>query len=177
VPNNPVDVPDDGTLEAGATLHYQDNGDGTITDRNTRLTWEKKSDDSGLHDKDNAYYWSGFGETIWDWLEQINTEGGKGFAGHNDWRIPNVKELHSIINYERFDPTVNRVFNNNCTPGVDLLTGSCTAASLTDTDYWSSSTIVFAPESAWLVNFRLGGVDSAGKNNALQVRAVRGGCR
>ena len=39
---NFVDVPDDGTLEAGATLRYRDNGDGTITDRHTKLMWEKK---------------------------------------------------------------------------------------------------------------------------------------
>ena len=37
VSGNPVDVPDDGTLEAGAALRYRDNKDGAITDLNTRL--------------------------------------------------------------------------------------------------------------------------------------------
>ena len=48
---------DDGNIQAGATLSYTDNGDGTITDNNTKLMWEKKSDDGGLHDKDNTYVW------------------------------------------------------------------------------------------------------------------------
>jgi hypothetical protein len=34
-PATPEAVPDDGTIEAGATLAYTDNGDGTITDLNT----------------------------------------------------------------------------------------------------------------------------------------------
>jgi len=37
----------DGDIQAGATLKYKDNGNGTITDRNTKLVWEKKSDDNG----------------------------------------------------------------------------------------------------------------------------------
>jgi hypothetical protein len=66
-----VSVPDDGTLQAGAALRYTDNGDGTITDLNTRLTWEKKSMDGGLHDVGNKDPWSSDGthETIWDWVQ------------------------------------------------------------------------------------------------------------
>ncbi|MGH8864149.1 MAG: hypothetical protein ACREVZ_05825 [Burkholderiales bacterium] len=40
----------DGDIQAGATLKYKDNGNGTITDRNTKLVWEKKSADGGIHD-------------------------------------------------------------------------------------------------------------------------------
>lgn len=172
VMGNPVDVPDDGTVEAGATLRYRDHGNGTITDKNTGLMWEKKSDDGGLHDKDNAYPWSG-GETIWDWLDDVNAEGGTGFAGYSDWRIPNVKELQSIIDYGRFDPAVDLVFNNNCTPGVDVLSGSCTAS-----NYWSSTTEADSAAHAWNVGFSFGVVRADGKADfiILHVRAVRGGC-
>jgi hypothetical protein len=174
-----VDVPDDGTVEAGATLRYKDKGDGTIKDRNTKLTWEKKSDDDGLHDQDNTYAWSGNAtrtqETIWDWLEDINTEGGTGFAGHSDWRIPNVKELQSIIDYERSGPAVKPVFNKNCTPGVDVLSGSCTA----EPNYWSSTTTAGNPSlTAWVVRFGSGLVGFGSKEQSfLHVRAVRGGCQ
>jgi hypothetical protein len=46
---------------AGTTCdqaRYEDNGNGTVTDHLTSLTWEKKSDDGGIHDKDNSYTWS-----------------------------------------------------------------------------------------------------------------------
>src|SRR5437773_1945670 len=45
----------DGDLRKGAPLAYVDNGNGTITDVNTGLMWEKLSDDGTVHDKDNLY--------------------------------------------------------------------------------------------------------------------------
>jgi hypothetical protein len=67
-------VPDDGTVGAGGALRYADNGDGTISDLNTGLMWEKKSDDGSIHDKDDVHSWSGTGteQTVWDWLDDLN---------------------------------------------------------------------------------------------------------
>ncbi|MFT4570072.1 MAG: hypothetical protein ACI91F_000942, partial [Candidatus Binatia bacterium] len=50
----------DGDVQAGAVLSYTDNGDGTITDNNTGLMWEKKDDNPTptIHDIDNTYTWS-----------------------------------------------------------------------------------------------------------------------
>src|SRR5256886_17017803 len=48
----------DGELRKGAPLAYVDNGDGTVTDVNTGLVWEKLSDDGTVHDKDNMYTWT-----------------------------------------------------------------------------------------------------------------------
>ena len=47
----------DGAIQAGATLAYVDNGNGTITDANTGLMWEKLSDDGTIHDWNNPYIW------------------------------------------------------------------------------------------------------------------------
>jgi uncharacterized protein DUF1566 len=169
----PVAVPDDGVVQAGASLSYTDNGDGTITDNNTGLMWEKKSDDGGLHDKDNAYYWSGNGtqETIWDWLENVNAEGGTGFAGYHDWRVPNVRELLSIVNYQNTPVAVSAAFNGNCAEGTTVLTGSCTVL----TSYGSSTTWARSTGMAWAVDFTHGEVLAHDKTSAFRVRAVRGG--
>src|SRR5262245_54047278 len=163
----PVDVPDDGTLQRGAALQYKVLPDGTIKDLNTRLIWEVKCDGcGGLHDVDNTYRWSGDGtqETIWDWLDDINSEGGTGHAGHQDWRIPNVRELQSIVDYGRC---------NSCgsdTAAIDPIFGP-TAAS----GYWSSTTSANFPSGAWDVVFSVGSDGAFGKDGSLFVRAVRGG--
>jgi Protein of unknown function (DUF1566) len=169
----PVAVPDDGTLEAGVDLLYIDNGDGTITDPRTGLMWEKKSDDGGLHDKDNIYWWSGNGaqETVWDWLEDINSQGISGFAGYHDWRIPSVKELLSIVNYQNPPAAVSSAFNKDCVPGATVSTGSCTFLH----DYWSSSTWAANAGYAWTVSFNHGSVSRSLKADTARARAVRGG--
>ncbi len=160
-----VPVPDDGAIQAGKPLSYQDNGNGTITDLNTGLMWEKKDMAGGLHDWGNTYVWSGTGmgeETIWDWLADVNAEaGGIGFAGYTDWRIPNVRELQSIVDYGRSNPSIDPAF------------GATTA-----TFYWSSTTVTNFPANAWVVSFGNGFMPSNPKSGGLGnlVRAVRGGC-
>jgi hypothetical protein len=169
----PVAVADDGALQAGATLSYTDNGDGTITDNVTGLMWEKKGDNGGLHDKDNGYPWSGLGnqETIWDWLDDVNAEGGTGFAGHGDWRIPNAKEMQSLVNYQNAAPMTSTPFHSGCVAGATVLTGSCTVS----TAYWSSTTWRRSTGMAWGASFYEGLLTPSDKSSGLRVRAVRGG--
>ena len=91
----------DADVQAGDALSYTDNGDGTITDHNTGLMWEKKDDSGGIHDFDNTYSWcvdvspangtcdngtNSMDGTIVTFLATLN--GGGGFAGYTDWRIP-----------------------------------------------------------------------------------------
>jgi hypothetical protein len=63
---------------------FHDNGDGTITDRATGLMWMKN--DSG-----KPMNW----EQALAWAESLET------AGYSDWRLPNAKELQSIVDYSR----------------------------------------------------------------------------
>jgi hypothetical protein len=67
---------------------FEDNFDGTITDKATGLMWMKI--DSG---KLNA------GKMSWqqalEWAENLE------YAGYSDWRLPNAKELQSIVDYSR----------------------------------------------------------------------------
>jgi hypothetical protein len=176
-----VPVPDDGAFRKGLPQSFTDNGNGTITDNNTGLMWEKKDYETELHVFRRTYRWSGDGtqETIWDWLDDVNAEGGTGFAGYNDWRIPNVTELLSIMNYGARQ--AQPVFNNNCTYPCSVTTCSCSAA---ETSYWSSTTAAGLATYAWIVQVG-GAVGIDVKNNPnpyaerdlelYVVRAVRGG--
>jgi len=72
---------------------FHDNGDGTVTDRATGLTWMQV--DSGSlkagRGKDGRM----------DWQEALAWAEGLTYAGQSDWRLPNAKELQSLVDYER----------------------------------------------------------------------------
>ncbi len=163
----------DGEIQAGGALAYTDNGDGTITDLNTHLMWEKKSLDGSMHNMFHSYRWADAFNTF---IGSLN--GGSGFAGHTDWRLPNVKELQSIIDYgivndQNLKPLVVAAeFNTKCASGCTVTACSCTQSGF----YWSSTTFADAPSSAWSVSFANGSVSTAGpKTRNFYVRAVRGG--
>ncbi|MGH7322075.1 MAG: DUF1566 domain-containing protein [Candidatus Rokuibacteriota bacterium] len=141
-------------------------GDGTITDNNTGLMWEKKSDDGSIHDKDTTYTWPNAFDVH---IAALNT--APCFADHCDWRVPNVKELQSIVNYQNVNPSVSPAFNTGCVATCAVTACSCTAAS----SYWSSSTVAGNPAIAWNVDFGDGFVNASFKGNTNVVRAVRGG--
>jgi hypothetical protein len=163
----------DGDLQAGAALSYTDNGDGTITDNNAGLMWEKLCDEDPTpgttcpaeHDVDTTYTWA-------DAFGKIATLNTANFAGHNDWRLPNVKELQSIVNYQNSSPAVSLEFNTGCTAPCSVTTCSCTD----EGNHWSSTSVAPNGEFAWNVNFASGNVDIVNKQGfVLRVRAVRDG--
>jgi hypothetical protein len=157
----------DGEIQAGATLAYIDNGDGTVTDVNTGLMWEKLSDDGSIHDKDTTYVWDNA------FAVKVATLNSGTFAGYNDWRVPNRRELESIVNLENVSPSVSAAFNTACAPACTVLTCSCTVVS---GPYWSSSTVASGPHFAWRVSFSAGFGDAGNKSGFLSfVRAVRAG--
>jgi len=163
----------DGELQKGVVRSYTDNGDGTVTDNETGLTWEKKSDDGSIHDKDDLYIWT---DAFGVFIAALNTAS---FAGHNDWRVPNQIELQSLIDLSEQDPAVGSAFNNNCganssgNPGCLVANCSCVGALA---GYWSSTFARPNPLYAWSVFFNFGFVGNSHKTvETLHVRAVRGG--
>jgi len=168
-------------------MRFVDNGDGTITDNQTGLMWEKKSYDGTVHDVDYLYTWSKIhsinpdGTAYTKFLATLNS--GSGFAGYTDWRLPEVRkdggkeELDSLVDLSRGSPPyIFDEFNSSCTPGCSILTCSCTAADF----YWSSTTYAFPlknEEDAWVVNFYDGYSIPEGKDSDGYVRAVRGEAR
>jgi len=158
----------DGDIQAGQAFAYTDNGDGTISDNSTKLMWEKLSDDGGIHDWDNTYTWQrAFNAKI----AVLNRD--PCFAGYCDWRLPNRRELDSLVDADRKAPAVAPAFNTACTRGCSVTTCSCTQLDY----YWTSTSYADIPNFAWAVNCNVGDVSAFEKIPDIEyaVRAVRGG--
>lgn len=165
---------DDGDIQAGVVLpnpRFTDNGDGTITDNLTHLIWLKDANCSqGDRSWDNA---------LAD-VEELNSS--QTMNGHNcdnytgtftDWRLPNVRELQSLINYAFNDPALSDSAGTAEWAQGDAFTDIGSAS------YWSSTTDAnftdFGALFAWFVNFDNGDVLSSNKTNGSFVLPVRGG--
>lgn len=164
----------DGDLERGTARSFTDNGDGTITDNVTGLMWEKKSDDDSIHDKDVKYRWSTGtgnmdGTIVTTFLAGLNVAGG--FAGHTDWRISNIHELQTLVNFEVFSPSAFSEFNDSCSGGCMVMNRSCTNSR----DYTSSTTRQNFTDDTWDVGFADGDTVGGDKTVLKFVRAVGGG--
>lgn len=159
-----LDTGQDGEVQYGAALSYTDNGDGTITDNSTGLMWEKLDNNNvgGIHDQDNIYTWpEAFGK-----VAELNAAS---FAGYTDWRVPNRRELDSLITIEYKNPAVDPIFRTSCVPGCVSTTCSCQQSF----GYLSSSSLLQNPAMAYGINFWDGTDIIPAKSVAYGVRAVR----
>lgn len=129
-------------------------GDGTVTDRATGLIWKQCAE--GLSGADCL---TG-GATTFTWQQALQHAEAAVFAGSSLWRLPNKKELASLVEQRCVDPAINARFFPN------------TPASW----FWSSSPHAYPSYGAWYVYFGGGGgVYSDLKSYAEYVRLVRGG--
>ena len=91
-------------------------------DNNTGFVWEVKTDDGSQFDRDNGYRWGGLtaigrdhpdrqGLYHDDWNALVNAannfNSGAGLCGFTDWRLPNLKELYSLLAFDR-SPMLNQ---------------------------------------------------------------------
>lgn len=107
---------------------FVDNGDGTISDLATGLMWMKY--DTGMFQLGPA------GNGKMDWKSAMKHCAGLQFAGYGDWRLPDAKQLHSILDYDRCpdvtdSPAIDPIFD--CTAIVNM-------AGLKDWGYYWTST-------------------------------------
>jgi hypothetical protein len=152
---------------------FVDRGDGTVLDTSTRLVWEKKGRRAGdLHDVDRRAFWSSDGsqETIWDWLVLVNRETGRGYAGHDDWRIPNVKEMATLFDARNDEPHIAPIFTKEACAELDEARCSSTAGEF----YWTSTSFADYPAQAMAIGYGSLIIDGRLKTAPLAVRAVRG---
>lgn len=150
----------DGELQRGLAWpapRFTDNGDGTVTDELTGLVWLRDADCTTIRDAD----W----ETALSNVHSLMT-GACGLSDGSmatDWRLPNVRELTSLVDYGENDPALpsGHPFLN---VQSDLFIG-----------YWTSTSVFREPTSAWDVKLHDGNTALGSKGISRKVWAVRGG--
>jgi len=123
---------------------FRDNRDGTITDAATGLTWQKAD----------------AGKTM-DWKAALAHAESLELAGHSDWRLPNVKELQSIVDYSRAPDATDKARRGTAIDAV---------FTLSDPESWCwSSTTHIETGGAYYVCF--GQSFSTRKQNGKRINA------
>ena len=151
------------TAITASTAQLIDNNNGTITDPQTGLVWKKCSEGQAWSSADNNCD-DAANTAIFTWqnamqrAQDVNNGAGQNF-GQTDWRLPNIKELASIVEVRCNNPAINNtVFPE--TPG-----GS----------FWSSSSYASNAGDAWDILFTTGINTLFRKEGGSSVRLVRSG--
>ncbi len=128
----------------------------TVTDSQTGLMWMRCSLGQSGNDC------SGGSATEYNWqqaLALVAATNATGSGGYYDWRLPNIKELASIVEVRCHVPAINANVFPNTQSGF----------------YWSSSPDAHNNDFAWSVIFHDGKTFSYLKDGSFYVRLVRGG--
>lgn len=122
---------------------FNDNANGTVTDFATGLIWQQLSDAHNIqlstHDEASTY------------CENLN------LASNESWRLPTVKELSSLVDYQHANPSINKnMFSNTMS-----------------NRYWTASLVAGYNVMAWTVNFEDGEVKPTIRTLTSLIRCVR----
>lgn len=123
-------------------------GDDIVLDRATGLMWAADGNAAGCNN----------GAVI-TWANAIIYAEALTFATFSDWRVPNIKELGSIVDYSRLNPSVNVVFFSNTQ----------------NFRYCSSTTYIGLVTAIWYVMFSNGNMYPDPKTDEYYLRCVRKG--
>jgi len=120
---------DDGSYQMGYPIgggqRFIDNGNGTVVDMATGLMWVK----------DPNMIPGGLFASRMYWYDAINACENLDYAGHDDWRLPNINELMSIVDHGRYDPAFDPMY--------------FVRSPETWTPYWSSTICAPWTDGAW----------------------------
>nr|WP_275284988.1 DUF1566 domain-containing protein [Thiospirillum jenense] len=133
---------------------YTINANGTVLDTRTGLMWKRCTEGNTWNAATNGCS----GEpTTFDWSNALSLAEASTWANYTDWRLPNRKELASLIENCRIDQAINdTVFPNTH-----------------NSYYWSSSPSADYETMSWQIHFADGTTDSGVRLGANVVRLVR----
>jgi hypothetical protein len=127
--------------------------DGTVIHTKTGLMWKRCAE---------GQTWDGAtctgGASNFNWQNALAAAANLTFAGYSDWRLPNVKELQTIVEYCGYNPAINQTIF----PATQGSEGN---------PFWSASSVGLTLG----VPFEDGGLFFGSENNEFRVRLARGG--
>lgn len=149
------------------TIDFTVHNNGTVTHKPTGLMWKVCSEGQTWNSSDGSCTGT---ITTHNWQEALEIpsalNAGVGFASQTDWRLPNVKELMSIVELSCYGPAINKTIFNNTpseySPGYSPI-------------YWSSSPHADYSYFAWGVGFDYGYDGFSDRSDYGHVRLVRSG--
>ncbi len=172
----------DGALVAGIAIpspRFTDNGDNTVTDVLTELIWLKNPICMQTHypefDNDDT---AGDGKVNWqhalDFITGINASTYPDCgAGFTDWRLPNVRELESLMNLQYSQPALSNTAGDARWTANDPFSNG-----FSNELYWTGSTAAdYKPHFAWAVSLWEGFITHASYKDSsyFDIWPVRGG--
>jgi hypothetical protein len=156
----------DGDIRPGVawpTPRFVDNGEGTVTDMLTGLVWLRNANCASIS------------PAIWATALTNANALASGACGLSDgsvageWRLPSVKELLSLVDYEYYAPALSNAAGTGQWAEGDAFSGVQIYI------YWSSSSVARYPSHSCYVNLDSGHVSNDGKENSNYVWPVRAG--
>ncbi|MEA2028484.1 MAG: DUF1566 domain-containing protein, partial [Campylobacterota bacterium] len=124
-----------------------------VTHAKSALQWQ---DELYSSDEQSAYTTGSSIGKVESFEEAINYCETLSLDGYSDWRLPNFNELYLLVDRSKNSPAINDAFANK-----------------PQGHYWSSTTVSWEVNNAWVINFQYGNPETKDKTQVAYVRCVR----
>ena len=165
LPLDPAPANSDGALQKGQawpTPRFVADASGNcITDKLTGLMWVK---DLATVNNGGSLAWA----------TGLTTAANGSWCGYTDWRMPNINELRSLVNYAYASPASWLMYGSGSS-GAPACSGACFVNVVQVCFYWASSSSAGNTATAWVVSMGNGDISTGDKGASFPLFPVRGG--